>query len=200
MSLILPRKLVSILSRQADTVCRACGRSFASTSFLNAPAPSSNVRNRRKQGSSRFQAVQTAGNPDVMRKFQEIQAKKPSNDFDDDDDDFADDCAAVESSEASEEGADGNTAGDGSSLDSLPPPKLTRITSSRYVSSAVSMASCPKPRFPEFAVIGRSNVGKSSLINMLTANKGLALVSKLPGAKKSYISAHVSPETTTSME
>lgn len=40
---------------------------------------------------------------------------------------------------------------------------------------------CPKPDKPEFAFIGRSNVGKSSLINMLTGKEGLAKVSSRPG-------------------
>ena len=40
---------------------------------------------------------------------------------------------------------------------------------------------CPKPSMPEFAFIGRSNVGKSSLINMLTGNAKLAKTSKTPG-------------------
>jgi len=40
---------------------------------------------------------------------------------------------------------------------------------------------CPEPRLPEFAFIGRSNVGKSSLINMLCVKKNLAHISKKPG-------------------
>lgn len=47
--------------------------------------------------------------------------------------------------------------------------------------SSTSLAQCPPARLPEFAVIGRSNVGKSSLINLLTGQKALALVSKTPG-------------------
>ena len=51
-----------------------------------------------------------------------------------------------------------------------------------YVKSSVALEQCPKPKLPEFAVIGRSNVGKSSLINMLTGQGALAKVSKTPGA------------------
>ena len=40
---------------------------------------------------------------------------------------------------------------------------------------------CPRPIIPEFAFIGRSNVGKSSLINMLCGRKDIAKVSKTPG-------------------
>ena len=58
----------------------------------------------------------------------------------------------------------------------------SQVKTAEYVSSAVDLQSCPKPVFPEFAVIGRSNVGKSSLINMLTGKRKLALVSKQPGA------------------
>jgi len=64
---------------------------------------------------------------------------------------------------------------------SLPPPANVKVKTAEYVSSAVDLKSCPKPVFPEFAVIGRSNVGKSSLINMLTGKRKLALVSKQPG-------------------
>ncbi|MEQ1745128.1 MAG: ribosome biogenesis GTP-binding protein YihA/YsxC [Saprospiraceae bacterium] len=55
------------------------------------------------------------------------------------------------------------------------------ITKAEFVSSFTSESQCPKARFPEFAFIGRSNVGKSSLINMLTGRNGLAKVSATPG-------------------
>jgi GTP-binding protein len=55
------------------------------------------------------------------------------------------------------------------------------VKQAEFVKSSVNVADCPPPKLPEFAVIGRSNVGKSSLINMLTNRKSLALVSKEPG-------------------
>jgi GTP-binding protein len=55
------------------------------------------------------------------------------------------------------------------------------ITQSEFVSSYADVAKCPAPDKPEFAFIGRSNVGKSSLINMLTNRKGLAKFSVKPG-------------------
>ena len=51
----------------------------------------------------------------------------------------------------------------------------------RYVGSYPSISSCPKDERPEYAFIGRSNVGKSSLINMLLGRRALARVSKTPG-------------------
>jgi len=51
----------------------------------------------------------------------------------------------------------------------------------KYVGSYPSITSCPKDERPEYAFIGRSNVGKSSLINMLTGRNGLARISKKPG-------------------
>ena len=47
--------------------------------------------------------------------------------------------------------------------------------------SNTDVKKCPAGTFPEYAFIGRSNVGKSSLINMLTARKGLAMTSATPG-------------------
>ena len=61
-----------------------------------------------------------------------------------------------------------------------------RVKKAAYVKSSVTLAQCPKPKLPEFAVIGRSNVGKSSLINMLTGQDALAKVSKTPGEGLSH--------------
>lgn len=63
----------------------------------------------------------------------------------------------------------------------LPTAENAKIKKSVYVSSSVDLRGCPPQDFPEFAVIGRSNVGKSSLINMLTQKSKLAKVSKEPG-------------------
>lgn len=55
------------------------------------------------------------------------------------------------------------------------------IKSATFVISNTDVKKCPSGVLPEFAFIGRSNVGKSSLINMLTAQKGLAMTSSTPG-------------------
>ena len=61
--------------------------------------------------------------------------------------------------------------------------KGASVKSCRYLQSCVRVKDCPPPRYPEIAVIGRSNVGKSSLINMLTGRtkKEVAKTSKNPG-------------------
>ncbi len=56
-----------------------------------------------------------------------------------------------------------------------------KITSAEYVISSPDFTGAPKPDKPEFAFIGRSNVGKSSLINMLADNHKLAKTSSSPG-------------------
>ena len=55
------------------------------------------------------------------------------------------------------------------------------IKNSQFVISAPTVEKCPKDNKPEYAFIGRSNVGKSSLINMLCNHKGLAKTSATPG-------------------
>ena len=58
------------------------------------------------------------------------------------------------------------------------------IRSATFQISAPDLASCPDSELPEFAFIGRSNVGKSSLLNMLVGGKALAKVSPTPGHTK----------------
>jgi len=55
------------------------------------------------------------------------------------------------------------------------------IVEAAYLISSPSVDKCPKPDRPEYAFIGRSNVGKSSLINLLTNKKELAKISSSPG-------------------
>ena len=55
------------------------------------------------------------------------------------------------------------------------------IKDAQFVISNTDVRKCPEDNLPEYAFIGRSNVGKSSLINMLTNKKGLAMTSSMPG-------------------
>ncbi|MEQ6125299.1 ribosome biogenesis GTP-binding protein YihA/YsxC [Pseudotenacibaculum sp. MALMAid0570] len=56
-----------------------------------------------------------------------------------------------------------------------------KIKSAEFIISNTDVSKCPKDRLPEYAFIGRSNVGKSSLINMLMSRKDLAKISGKPG-------------------
>ncbi len=61
---------------------------------------------------------------------------------------------------------------------------IVNISSAIFDCSAPDLESCPDESLPEFAFIGRSNVGKSSLLNMLAGEQGLARVSPTPGFTK----------------
>ena len=69
-----------------------------------------------------------------------------------------------------------------------------QITKATYLISSPSIDKCPKPDRPEYAFIGRSNVGKSSLINMLCNNSKLAKISNTPG--KTQLINHYTIEST----
>jgi GTP-binding protein len=56
-----------------------------------------------------------------------------------------------------------------------------RVTSAEFLQSCPGLEACPPDDVAEFAFIGRSNVGKSSLLNLLTGKQGLARVSQTPG-------------------
>ena len=58
---------------------------------------------------------------------------------------------------------------------------LMRITEATFAGSSTRVSEKPGKKLPEFAFIGRSNVGKSSLINMLCGNRRLAMTSSQPG-------------------
>jgi GTP-binding protein EngB required for normal cell division len=60
------------------------------------------------------------------------------------------------------------------------------VRSVQFVTGAVSMETLPKKWLPEAAFIGRSNVGKSSLINMVCNRKALAYTSKRPGKTQQF--------------
>lgn len=56
-----------------------------------------------------------------------------------------------------------------------------QIKKTRFITSSPGIHKCPPPDLPEYAFIGRSNVGKSSLLNMITDRKKLAKISSTPG-------------------
>src|SRR5438067_387366 len=58
---------------------------------------------------------------------------------------------------------------------------VVQVKSAKYLISSPDVSKCPPPDRPEYAFIGRSNVGKSSLINMLCNNEKLAKISNTPG-------------------
>lgn len=73
-----------------------------------------------------------------------------------------------------------------------------QIKSAKYVISSALVEQCPKADKPEYAFIGRSNVGKSSLINMITGQRGLAKTSSTPG--KTQLLNHFEIESSASLK
>jgi GTP-binding protein len=65
-----------------------------------------------------------------------------------------------------------------------PPAKAVRISAAEFVAGAQKREQIPAPARPEIAFAGRSNVGKSSLLNMMLARKGLARTSRTPGCTR----------------
>lgn len=59
-----------------------------------------------------------------------------------------------------------------------------KITKAKFITSAPTLKECPALNLPEFALVGRSNVGKSSFINSIVNIKGLAKTSNTPGKTK----------------
>jgi len=59
-----------------------------------------------------------------------------------------------------------------------------KISEAKFIASSTQVSQKPQRKLPEFAFIGRSNVGKSSLINSLCGNKKLAQTSSTPGKTK----------------
>src|SRR3954451_19059581 len=64
------------------------------------------------------------------------------------------------------------------------PPKETRISEAEFTAGAQKREQTPAATGPEIAFAGRSNVGKSSLLNMMLARKGLARTSRTPGCTR----------------
>ena len=60
------------------------------------------------------------------------------------------------------------------------------VFKSEFIKSSSSYKDCPKNPIPEYAFVGRSNVGKSSLLNMLVNNKKLSKTSSKPGFSKAF--------------
>ncbi len=71
-----------------------------------------------------------------------------------------------------------------------------RVVEASFVISAPDLKSCPEPDLPEVAVVGRSNVGKSSLINLICNRKNLAKTSGTPGKTRllNYFLLRIEPE------
>ena len=113
-----------------------------------------------------------------------VQSLYSSSRFNDDEDDESSYGAPVECDLVPEAPVRKKSSNVEDVEESLPAPKKARVTSAEFIKSSVTVDACPPPVYPEFAVIGRSNVGKSSLINMLTGRNSLAMVSKTPGKTK----------------
>lgn len=116
-----------------------------------------------------------SGNPMIMRRL-----INGDEDDSDEDDDFLTDAGKPSGASDASAGATPKKRTKGVTRNPTQ-PNNTRVHTAEYISSSTKLERCPQDGRPEFAIIGRSNVGKSSLINMLTRSKNLALTSKQPG-------------------
>ncbi len=127
--------------------------------------------------------------PHATKGSTSTRLKRSTQQFYDDDDDWSNPVEVKETvvvpMDAVDDDEDDDTwqpsavpMGDAVVLDK---PTNVYVRTAEFIKSSRTRAQCPQPKLPEFAVIGRSNVGKSSLINMMTGKKNLALVSKTPG-------------------
>ncbi|ACO67060.1 predicted protein [Micromonas commoda] len=99
----------------------------------------------------------------------------------DDDDEDEDDAREVFAEEDIEDDLYLTDEADGLTQATVQQAKGAIVKSVRFMQACVRVKDCPPPKHPEVAVIGRSNVGKSSLVNMLTNRKDIAKTSKNPG-------------------
>ena len=99
----------------------------------------------------------------------------------DDDDEDEDDAREVFAEEDIEDDLYLTDEADGLTQATVQQAKGAIVKSARFMQACVRVKDCPPPKHPEVAVIGRSNVGKSSLVNMLTNRKDIAKTSKNPG-------------------
>jgi GTP-binding protein len=121
---------------------------------------------------TRVAAQQELPGRSAPRASSSTSSSPPPPQFEDDD---ADD-EYYEDDEDEEEDEEGYTE-----LQLAKQAKAATIKSVKFISSVVRHQDCPQTKLPEVAFIGRSNVGKSSLVNMLTNRKNVAKVSKNPG-------------------
>ena len=60
------------------------------------------------------------------------------------------------------------------------------IKEAKFIKSSTTLSECPEKKLPEYIFLGRSNVGKSSLINMLVNQNKLSKISSKPGKNSAY--------------
>lgn len=179
--------MLNIIARRTTTTAMCCARTSTSTTSSTIAAATTNTSSLCSSSQRRYlvrRATSSLGGCSTSsRSNSSLNSSSFSQNTDDDDanDDDEEGKGAYYYDDDINDSEDLDLENDYVELQLAKQAKAATIKSAKFISSVVRHQDCPQTKLPEVAFIGRSNVGKSSLVNMLTNRKNVAKVSKNPG-------------------
>ena len=175
--------MLNIIARRTTAIC--CARTSTSTSTSTIAAAATNTTSLCSSSQRRCLLLRRATSSLGCSTSSNSNSSLNSSSFSQSDDDANDDeeegKGAYYYDDDINDSEDLDLENDYVELQLAKQAKAATIKSVKFISSVVRHQDCPQTKLPEVAFIGRSNVGKSSLVNMLTNRKNVAKVSKNPG-------------------